>query len=443
MEPSTVEKRPLSNDFDENIFGPTLSRVDKCGDPHDIHVDKTEFKIGRSRDNDEIILDILISRRHCVLTCEGDDEWSITDLSSSVTFVNDVPLTTGASKTLHDGDVVRFSTSEKYVYRFNLVGNRKSKKPRLENEQMLDVFMRQKTFAENQECQKKVFTDELQVKQKEQDELKQRLETLLKEQDVTKDSAEEYKKEITTLECKIEEKNVQIQSLYTQFEELLKKLDDERRQFEKELKDEKEKWQRALNVTKLEKEMLELKMTSLMENKDKEEKDKSKLLEEKIFLEKKLQETEKALKEKEAKEEAALNNVAGPSNPNDSCIVLEIVNPLYEIIDLTNVSQLTTVEEPQENIVNKVSNVMEDQLTCSICSELFVKAMTLTCMHTFCQYCIKRWMKKKRICPICRVPIKSMTKSIVVDNFIDSMLENLPIQCKKLRKEIIEARKKV
>ncbi|XP_017877887.1 E3 ubiquitin-protein ligase rnf8-like [Ceratina calcarata] len=452
MEHSTVQKRPLSSDLDEIIFGPTLSRIDKSSESHDIHVDKPEFKIGRSRDNDEIILDTLISRRHCILTCEEDEEWAITDCSSSVTFVNNVPLTPGVSKILHNGDIVQLSTSEKHTYLFALRENQcKPKKPKMNNELLMsDVFMRQKTFAENQECQKKAFTDKLQTKQKEQDELKQQLEMLLKEQDVTKNCAEEYKNKIAVLENRIQQGNVLMQHLNTLFAELSEKLENERLEFEKKLDVEKQKWQQALHVTKLEKEMLELKMTSLMENKVKEEKDKAQLLNEKIVLEKRLQETEKALKEKEAVQETIENNIAGPSyaDPNDSCILLEVVDnaPQYRIIDeidLTDVSQLITVDDQQENIVNKISNIMDDQLTCSICSELFVKATTLACMHTYCQYCIKCWMKKKKICAVCRAPITSMTRSIVIDNFIDSMLENLPIQFKERRKEILKERKEM
>lgn len=83
---------------------------------------------------------------------------------------------------------------------------------------------------------------------------------------------------------------------------------------------------------------------------------------------------------------------------------------------------------------------MDEQLTCTICSELFVKATTLNCMHTFCQHCINVWNKKRKECPICRASVSSMNRSIVLDNFIESMLKNLPIQFKERRKEILEER---
>ena len=64
----------------------------------------------------------------------------------------------------------------------------------------------------------------------------------------------------TVLEKKIEHGNVQEQYIKYMYAELLKKLEDERIEFERKLNAEKQKWQRALNVSKLGKEMMEMKM---------------------------------------------------------------------------------------------------------------------------------------------------------------------------------------
>lgn len=95
----------------------------------------------------------------------------------------------------------------------------------------------------------------------------------------------------------------------------------------------------------------------------------------------------------------------------------------------------------KENVLEKVSGIMDDQLTCSICSELFVKASTLNCTHTFCRHCISQWYKKRRDCPVCRKPIISMNTSLALDNFIESMIENLPTDLKNRRKELVQERK--
>lgn len=460
-------------------------------------------------------MNAVISRKHCILRCE-ENEWTIKDLSSSATFVNDVPIVSGQSQRIYEGDVIQFSESEEFKYLFTLdvKYKHKVKKPKLDeqvldnilvkkpklDEQILDnvlvknpkldkqvldnVLVEQKAFVENQECQEKVLKDKLQIKQKEQDKLKQQLEQLSKQQNVTEKNAEDLTKQITTLEKIIEYGDVQEEYLNT---ELLEKLKNERGEFEKKLNEEKQKWQKALSASKLEKGMLEIKMKeqmekwreeqqiewkNMMENRVKKEKSiQAQLINEKLVLEEKLKIAEKALKEQEAKVGTVENDgtfffiikilnillsynkliallciVAGSSKKfSDSCIVLEIMdNPseyqIIDTIDLTNTTQLTINTEEEESVFSKVNDIMDEQLTCSICSELFVKATTLNCMHTFCHHCIHLWIKKKNECPVCRAPISSMNISIAIDNFIESILENLSTQLKERRTRIIKER---
>ncbi|XP_071864396.1 uncharacterized protein [Bombus fervidus] len=479
MEGSKVGKRTTLDDSAENLHAPTLIRINNQNYiPHSIHIDKNEFRIGRARDNDEIILDAVISRKHCILRCE-ENEWTIKDVSSSATFVNAVPVVSGQSQRIYEGDVIQFSESEEFKYLFTfdikykhivkkpkldeqVLDNVLVKKPKLDKQVLDNVLVEQKTFAENQECQKKVLKDKLQIEQKQQDELKQQLEQLLKQQNFTEKNAEDLTKQITTLKKKIEYGDVQEQYLKYRYTELLEKLENERVEFEKKLNEEKQKWQKALSVSKLEKGMLEMKMKeqmekwreeqqtewkNMMENRVKEEKSiQAQLLNEKLVLEEKLKIAEKTLREQEAKLGTVENDVAGSSKTfSDSCIFLEVMdNPseyqTIDTIDLTNTTQLTIKTEEEESVFNKVNDIMDEQLTCSICSELFVKATTLNCMHTFCHHCIHLWIKKKNECPVCRAPISSMNISIAIDNFIESILENLSTQLKERRTRIINER---
>ncbi|XP_076297643.1 uncharacterized protein LOC143217347 [Lasioglossum baleicum] len=462
--PEVVKTNTL-NESDPKPLVPMLIRLNEGGyAPHNIHIDKSEFKIGRARDNDEIILDTMISRRHCIIRCEGNNEWTIKDLSSSITFVNDVPLVHGVSQRFQDGDIVQFSTCKQFRYKFAVVTDEpRLKRPRLDEQILDNVLTEQKTFAESQECQKRILKEKLQTKQKEQDTLKQQLEQLLIQQSAAKENTDELKKQIVILEGKIASGNDQEQHLHKMYADLLEKLENERVQFEKRLNDEKQKWQEALNVSKQEKEELEIKTRvqmekwreeqqaewkSVMENRVKEERNiQAQLLNEKTVLEEKLKETEKALREKEARAETIQNNAAGPSEfADDSCIVLEIINDptdlqILDTIDLTISTQnILNTQQEKETVIDKVSDIMDEQLTCSICSELFVRATTLNCMHTFCQHCIATWNRKKKECPVCRAPVASMNRSIVLDNFIESMLENLPTHYKERRKELVEER---
>lgn len=67
---------------------------------------------------------------------------------------------------------------------------------------------------------------------------------------------------------------------------------------------------------------------------------------------------------------------------------------------------------------------MEDDLTCSICSEMFIKPVTLRCSHTFCSYCIDEWEKRRRRqCPICRAMLKGRFPTLILNNVIDKVRE--------------------
>lgn len=287
-----------------------------------------QFKIGRARDNDEIILDIMISRRHCVFRCEGQEEWTIKDVSSTATFVNNVAVAPGQVQTVRSGDIIQFSPNETFKYLFTFTEREHCiKKPRIDEKILDSVLVKQKTFAESQECQKKQLKNQLEIKQKEQVELKQQLENLLSQQAVAKDDKENLLKQITVLEDKIKAGNSQEEHLNNMYSELLQKLENERLKFEVRINEEKQKWQEALDLSKQEKELLEVKMKDqmekwreerqaewrkMMENKVKEEKDiQAQLLNEKNMLEAKLKETEKALKEQEAKAETSQAMLTG------------------------------------------------------------------------------------------------------------------------------------
>ncbi|XP_053160748.1 E3 ubiquitin-protein ligase RNF8 isoform X2 [Hemicordylus capensis] len=95
----------------------------------------------------------------------------------------------------------------------------------------------------------------------------------------------------------------------------------------------------------------------------------------------------------------------------------------------------------KEEALSQMNDVLENELQCTICSEHFIEAVTLNCAHSFCSYCIKEWMKRKLECPICRGAIFSKTRSLVLDNCIDRMVENLDDETKHRRLSLIKERK--
>ncbi|NWQ62275.1 RNF8 ligase, partial [Neopipo cinnamomea] len=118
-----------------------------------------------------------------------------------------------------------------------------------------------------------------------------------------------------------------------------------------------------------------------------------------------------------------------------------------EIIRAKNKELEETKEEKEkvraqkEEVLNQMNDVLENELQCTICSEHFIEAVTLNCAHSFCSFCIDEWTKRKVECPICRQEIKSKTRSLVLDNCIDRMVEKLDVETKEHRLTLIRRRK--
>ncbi|NXA76881.1 RNF8 ligase, partial [Thryothorus ludovicianus] len=118
-----------------------------------------------------------------------------------------------------------------------------------------------------------------------------------------------------------------------------------------------------------------------------------------------------------------------------------------EIIRAKNKELEETKEEKEkvraqkEEVLNQMNDVLENELQCTICSEHFIEAVTLNCAHSFCSYCINQWTKRKVECPICRQEIKSKTRSLVLDNCINRMVEKLDVEMKEHRLSLIRERK--
>lgn len=120
----------------------------------------------------------------------------------------------------------------------------------------------------------------------------------------------------------------------------------------------------------------------------------------------------------------------------------QIQTNIDDLIVKRNELDSTSRNDGPSNSTDKVKqefySIMESELQCSICNEVFVKATTLNCNHTFCKTCIARWQKQKNSCPICRVPIKISTQCIAVDNYIDQTVDNMSPSKKELRMKLKE-----
>ncbi|KAM3602405.1 uncharacterized protein V6R79_003424 [Siganus canaliculatus] len=127
---------------------------------------------------------------------------------------------------------------------------------------------------------------------------------------------------------------------------------------------------------------------------------------------------------------------------------LSLSRQAYEEILVAKNKELEVTKEEKEKacaqkeeVVTQVTEVLENELQCIICSELFIEAVILNCAHSFCLHCIQRWRKKKDECPICRQAIQSQTRCLALDNCINSMVENLSLDMKARRQKLITERK--
>ena len=89
--------------------------------------------------------------------------------------------------------------------------------------------------------------------------------------------------------------------------------------------------------------------------------------------------------------------------------------------------------------VDSVVSSMTEEFKCVICQELFISAHTLPCSHSFCEFCIKQWMKTKKVCPICR---RSNTlcpvHTLALDNAIAAVESKLSAEEKRERDALKE-----
>lgn len=92
-----------------------------------------------------------------------------------------------------------------------------------------------------------------------------------------------------------------------------------------------------------------------------------------------------------------------------------------------------------------MEELLESELTCSICSEYFIQAVNLNCSHTFCEQCIEEWKRTnvdEAVCPICRHPIENQNRELVLDNLIDQFITATKPSLIEHRKRVAEERKK-
>ena len=103
--------------------------------------------------------------------------------------------------------------------------------------------------------------------------------------------------------------------------------------------------------------------------------------------------------------------------------------------------QIKLQEEAERNLVI----ALEEEFSCIICHELFIRATTLACGHTFCKHCLMVWLRKEKNCPICRKSVsgtETAVRSVVLDSTVSTVVQKLGRDLENRRKQIEEEREK-
>ena len=161
---------------------------------------------------------------------------------------------------------------------------------------------------------------------------------------------------------------------------------------------------------------------------------------------------EEVIAEKEARQETLQREVADYREAQERVQTLEgrelmLKSTLQELQQLVTEKdqelqkQQEFTKKAEETARKTIVEQMEDEFTCIVCQELFIRATTLSCSHSFCEYCVHQWMNKKSNCPVCRHPVRGRPiRSIVLDNAIAKMVEAMDDETKAYRQAIVVER---
>ncbi|XP_060803661.1 E3 ubiquitin-protein ligase RNF8 isoform X3 [Amyelois transitella] len=333
------------------------------------------------------------------------------------------------------------------------------------NDAESELLKENNTLKEKLLKEREEFLSELNRKNSSKEEMLEKLEAKIKEQEEIRTKEKQELEEMLRKET---------EQLRLAKEKELKELDEQKRLREAELEQELEKirksFEEKVQQTEQEKQRAEQLLSEQMEQmkrfNDEEKAKMEQLVLERAAIEKQLAdaqaESEKSLKDLKTRvteRETELAALAAERIEQQVEQSSGVINSLQEQLEKVK-KQLESVENEKNTLLETMSlpevqvssessskqmlaavgEVMESELQCSICAELFITATTLNCSHTFCKYCITMWKKKKKDCPICRSHILSECKSIVIDSFIEKMVQNLTEELKTKRQELLKNR---
>ncbi|KAK9507356.1 hypothetical protein O3M35_007230 [Rhynocoris fuscipes] len=350
--------------------------------------DKTQFKIGRNENSCLDILSKRISRNQCVIELNEDKEWVIKDLSSfNTTLVNGKQILKETT-VLKDGDKISFQVYQdsEFIFQANPSTDKSVQKKR----KLIKESVAKLGSTEEDE--------EPSVKRSNPSKSHAELcATLTLERDRLATENKTLREQCSQVNEILEETQKSLESLETEKTNLALKLVDE---------------QAVKND-------LIIQMQNYIDQ----------LKEAEIEL-------ERLIVEKSNKE---------VRNPNLYCSSVEYLQMKKDLENarkevLAKEERLNDVLAEKDILTNNISDLLEQEFSCSVCSEVIYQAISLECRHTFCAKCLATWKLTKKECPVCRTKIKSEVNPLVIDQFIDKLTDLIGGEFKKRRETVREER---
>lgn len=94
----------------------------------------------------------------------------------------------------------------------------------------------------------------------------------------------------------------------------------------------------------------------------------------------------------------------------------------------------------QEMIFKDVQDILDNDLSCAICQDIYVNPLILNCSHSFCKFCVYKWLSKKKGCPQCRVRVTFQAENLALRNIINKMVSKSPVQFRETRDVVVKQR---
>lgn len=87
-----------------------------------------------------------------------------------------------------------------------------------------------------------------------------------------------------------------------------------------------------------------------------------------------------------------------------------------------------------------IEEILDSDVYCAICREVYVHPIILNCSHSFCKFCLIFWLNKQVCCPSCRMVAVFQTENLALRNTISKMISNTSAKYKRERSNLVQQR---